>query len=72
MATLPKKIIKVAVVLYQQWISPFRKPQCRFYPSCSEYMLLAIEKYGVVQGVWKGSWRILRCNPLSHPKVDCP
>jgi putative membrane protein insertion efficiency factor len=47
-------------------------PCCRFQPSCSEYMVLAVRKYGVWRGVLKGSWRILRCHPWSPGGYDPP
>lgn len=43
---------------------------CRFYPSCSQYTYQAINRYGLVRGVLKSIWRILRCNPLSKGGVD--
>jgi len=43
---------------------------CRFHPSCSEYTYQAIEKYGVIKGIYMGSWRILRCNPWSKGGID--
>ena len=45
---------------------------CRFEPSCSEYMILAVEKYGGVKGLCMGIWRILRCNPLCKGGADYP
>jgi putative membrane protein insertion efficiency factor len=45
---------------------------CKFEPSCSEYMILAVEKYGGVNGFFKGVWRILRCHPLSKGGEDYP
>ena len=45
---------------------------CKFSPSCSAYMILAIEKYGSVKGLFKGITRILRCNPFSNGGVDYP
>ncbi|GBD37516.1 Putative membrane protein insertion efficiency factor [bacterium HR36] len=47
-------------------------PCCRFEPSCSEYMLQAVRKYGVLRGVAKGWWRILRCNPWTPGGYDPP
>ncbi|MCX7989472.1 MAG: membrane protein insertion efficiency factor YidD, partial [Aquificaceae bacterium] len=44
----------------------------RYYPSCSNYALMAVEKYGVLRGTLKALWRILRCNPLSKGGVDYP
>ncbi len=49
-----------------------KKPCCKYYPTCSEYAILAIQKYGPVKGGVKGIWRILRCNPLSRGGVDEP
>ncbi|MCX7706928.1 MAG: membrane protein insertion efficiency factor YidD [Anaerolineae bacterium] len=47
-------------------ISPALPPSCRFYPSCSEYMYQAIDKYGVRRGGWLGLRRLSRCHPW-HP-----
>jgi len=51
---------------YQKFISPFLPRSCRFYPSCSTYAILAIEKYGFLKGIYLSIKRILRCNPF-HP-----
>ncbi|EKD29639.1 MAG: hypothetical protein ACD_78C00327G0003 [uncultured bacterium (gcode 4)] len=67
-----KKSIIFLVRLYQKYLSPDhsvwaramrRPPYCRHIPSCSEYMIEAVEKRWVVVGLMKGTWRILRCNP---------
>jgi len=50
--------------LYQTWLSPFLPPSCRFTPTCSEYTMQAVEKYGVWRGTWLGAKRILRCQPF--------
>ena len=57
---------------YQVFISPLFPPSCRFYPSCSEYAIQAIDKYGVLKGILKAVWRILRCNPFSKGGIDLP
>lgn len=51
--------------IYQICISPFvgGRCACRFYPTCSEYTRIAIEKYGFIRGVWMGIKRISRCRP---------
>ena len=67
-----KKLSLLIIRGYQKYISPLKKPCCRFYPSCSEYAYLAIKKYGVVKGLFKAIWRILRCNPFSKGGVDYP
>lgn len=51
---------------YQTSISPLTPPSCRFTPSCSQYTLEAIEKYGFFKGSWLGAKRISRCHPF-HP-----
>jgi putative membrane protein insertion efficiency factor len=54
------------VRLYQILISPFISYNaCRFHPSCSEYMVQALEKKGVIKGLCSGIWRLLRCHPWS-------
>ena len=49
---------------YKKFISPLLGNNCRFYPTCSEYTMQAIEIHGVVKGILLGAWRILRCNPF--------
>lgn len=51
---------------YQLTLSPLLPPACRFYPTCSQYMMEAVERYGVPQGVWLGVKRLGRCHPF-HP-----
>lgn len=57
---------------YQRVISPLLGPRCRYYPTCSQYAILSLEKYGLVKGTRKAVWRVLRCNPFSHGGVDYP
>ncbi len=61
-----KKVFLATIRFYQKWISPGLPPSCRFYPSCSEYVYQAIEKYGILRGGWLGLRRIVRCHPF-HP-----
>jgi uncharacterized protein len=65
-------VVLLPVRLYQAVISPLMPKVCRFYPSCSEYFVLAVHKYGPVRGVCKGVWRVCRCNPLSQGGYDPP
>ncbi len=51
---------------YRRFISPYTAPSCRFIPTCSEYALEAVEKYGALKGGYLAARRILRCNPF-HP-----
>ncbi|MCS6875415.1 MAG: membrane protein insertion efficiency factor YidD [Aquificaceae bacterium] len=57
---------------WRSFISPIYPPSCRYYPSCSSYAIMAVEKHGVLKGMFKTFWRILRCNPLSRGGVDYP
>lgn len=52
--------------LYQKFISPLKGQTCRFYPTCSEYSIQALQKYGIIKGSWKSIKRILKCHPF-HP-----
>lgn len=61
-----------------QIISPYKKAilpydsQCKFYPSCSEYAILSLKKYGTTRGIFKIIVRLLKCNPISKGGVDFP
>jgi putative membrane protein insertion efficiency factor len=57
---------------YQVIISPLLPRVCRFYPSCSEYFILAVQKHGPVRGACKGVWRVCRCNPFNRGGYDPP
>lgn len=70
--SLPGKAAILAVRLYQRGISPLIGPSCRFQPTCSEYMILAIRKHGLLRGGFKGIWRIVRCNPFNRGGFDPP
>ncbi len=61
-----KKILILLIKGYRRFISPLFPPSCRFRPTCSQYTLEAIEKFGAIQGSWLGLKRILRCHPF-HP-----
>jgi len=60
------------VFFYRGVIRPMLPPLCRFEPSCSEYFLQAVKKYGPVCGAAKGVWRICRCNPWCMGGYDPP
>ncbi len=64
-----KKIFIFPIKIYQ-WFSKLTPPVCRFTPTCSEYMVQAIEKYGVLKGGWLGIKRILRCHPKNPGGYD--
>lgn len=68
-----KKLLIGLIRIYRKYISGLKRyPTCRFYPTCSEYAIEAIEKYGVLKGGLKAVWRILRCNPFSKGGIDMP
>lgn len=60
-----KKLLVNLIKIYQK-ISVLFPRTCRFYPTCSEYTKLSIEKYGILKGLWHGLKRIIKCHPL-HP-----
>ena len=77
--SLPRKPVLLLIIIYQKTISPDHGPlkflfphgYCKYYPTCSEYGRQAIEK-GLVKGLFKTIWRIIRCNPWSRGGVDLP
>jgi putative membrane protein insertion efficiency factor len=60
------------VRFYQVCLRPIFPSVCRFQPSCSEYFILAVRKYGALRGAWKGTGRICRCHPFSKGGYDPP
>jgi putative membrane protein insertion efficiency factor len=63
----------IALVRVYQWtLSPFIGNQCRFHPTCSAYMILAVRKYGAFKGFFLGLWRIAKCNPYHPGGEDYP
>lgn len=58
--------------LYQKCISPALGPRCRFYPSCSEYSVVVLQKYGPVRGAMKSMMRVCKCHPFHRGGVDLP
>ena len=58
--------------IYQRWISPAFPARCKYYPTCSEYAVLAIRSKGVLLGLVAAAWRLLRCNPWSMGGIDYP
>lgn len=65
-----KKLLLLIIRGYRKYISPMKSTKCPYYPSCSEYGMQAIEKYGAVKGSALAAWRILRCNPFSKGGFD--
>lgn len=65
-----KRFLLAAIRFYRRNISPLRKPCCRYIPTCSEYALEAVEKYGALKGSWLALRRFLRCHPFSRGGYD--
>jgi len=65
-----RKVVIAALSFYKRFLSPFVPAACRFRPTCSEYMLEAVEKHGVGRGVLMGTLRLLRCHPFCQGGFD--
>ncbi|MCM1186937.1 MAG: membrane protein insertion efficiency factor YidD [Lachnoclostridium sp.] len=65
-----KKFLIGGIRFYQKYLSPMKSVKCPYIPSCSQYGIEAIEKYGAFKGSILAVWRILRCNPFSKGGYD--
>ncbi len=65
-----KTMLLLLVKFYRNFISPMFPPSCRYVPTCSEYALIAIEKYGAARGGWLAVKRICRCHPWHEGGYD--
>lgn len=65
-----KKCLIALIRFYRRYISPMKAPCCRYVPTCSEYAIIAVERYGVLKGGALAVWRILRCNPFVKGGYD--
>ena len=65
-----RAIVVAPIRLYQRAISPAIPQRCKYYPSCSEYAVQAVRRYGILRGLILAAWRLLRCNPWSLGGVD--
>jgi len=68
-----KTAVKIAIGIikfYRKFVSPVFPHTCRFYPTCSEYSIEALKKYGILKGSLKSAWRIVRCNPFNPGGYD--
>lgn len=63
---LPRRGVELLIRGYQRGVSPLLPPSCRFSPTCSQYTLDAVRRYGALRGVWLGLRRLARCHPW-HP-----
>ena len=55
---------------YKRWVSPAFPPSCRYVPTCSEYAMDAVERYGTLRGGAMAAWRVLRCHPFVNGGYD--
>ncbi|MAT70955.1 MAG: membrane protein insertion efficiency factor YidD [Planctomycetaceae bacterium] len=69
---LPAAVLVAMVRCYQFGISPWLGPRCRYQPTCSEYFVEAVRKYGALRGGWRGVRRICRCHPWGGSGYDPP
>ena len=66
-----KRVLLALIRFYRRELSPRkRRPCCRYFPTCSQYAVTAIERYGAIKGGRLAAWRILRCNPFSKGGYD--
>lgn len=59
-----------SIRFYQRALSPLKPPSCRFYPTCSQYALEAVERHGPARGAWLATRRLLRCHPFCKGGYD--
>jgi putative membrane protein insertion efficiency factor len=67
---IPGQVLLLLLRGYQHYVSPLTPPTCRFYPSCSQYAVIAVTRHGAVRGTYLAAWRLLRCNPWNSGGVD--
>lgn len=67
---LPRRAATLVIRCYQLGISPWLPASCRYYPSCSQYAVIALRQHGLLWGIVLTVWRLLRCNPFTRGGVD--
>lgn len=72
MTSLVRMVLTAPIRFYQRFLSPLLAPRCRYYPTCSDYAVRSIERFGILRGSVLAAWRLLRCNPLSRGGFDYP
>ena len=65
-----RRLLKAPIVGYRKFVSPLKPPTCRFYPTCSQYALEAIDTHGPAKGAWLAAKRIARCHPFHPGGID--
>ena len=67
---ISKRLLIYIIKLYQIYISPYKGTKCPYFPSCSEYGIESIERFGAFKGTFLTIFRIIRCNPFSKGGID--
>lgn len=70
MNSIAQNLVLALLRGYRWAISPLLPPACRYVPSCSEYAMEAVERYGAIRGSAMAVWRVLRCHPFTRGGVD--
>jgi uncharacterized protein len=70
LARVARAIVLAPILFYQRVVSPLLPRRCRYEPTCSNYAVQAIRRYGILRGLVLAVWRLLRCNPLSAGGLD--
>lgn len=65
-----KQVVIAIIRFYQRYISPALGSSCRFQPTCSQYTVEAVDRYGALKGLWMGARRISRCHPFNPGGYD--
>jgi uncharacterized protein len=65
-----RRVVIATLGFYKRFLSPMLPSACRYRPTCSEYMTEAVDKYGVLRGLWMGALRLLRCHPFHEGGFD--
>ncbi|MBU4215643.1 MAG: membrane protein insertion efficiency factor YidD [Actinobacteria bacterium] len=68
--SLPRRALLGLLWLYQHLVSPMTPPSCRYYPSCSQYAVIAVTRHGALRGSWLAIRRLARCHPWAAGGVD--
>ena len=68
--SLAVRLVTGPIRVYQRVISPALPRRCKYHPTCSQYAVQAIGRYGILRGAVLAAWRLLRCNPFSHGGYD--
>lgn len=64
------RVLVALIRAYQRWLSPLKPPSCRYRPTCSQYALEAVMRYGALRGLWLAARRVARCHPLARGGYD--